>query len=208
MRTTMQKMDPLDKTPPLYGLVLAGGRSSRMGRDKGLLAYHGLPQREYLYQLLEPLCQKTFLSIRPEQSGSVAGNFETILDEDRFKGPFNGLLSAFHGFPDAAWLVVACDLPLLDAAGLEQLISHRDPAHVGTAYATRASGLPEPLAAIWEPAGLQQAETYLATAESSCPRKFLIRHGAKLVFPANDALLANANDPAEYELIQAKLAAL
>lgn len=204
----MQKKDPSDKTPPLYGLVLAGGRSSRMGRDKGLLAYHGLPQREYLYKLLEPLCQRTFLSIRTDQSDSLAGTFETILDEDLFKGPFNGLLSAHHRFQYAAWLVVACDLPLLDAAGLEQLIGRRDPARAGTAFATRASGLPEPLAAIWEPAGLQQAETYLATAESSCPRKFLIRHGAKLVFPGDDALLANANDPSEYELIQAKLASL
>ncbi len=197
----------METSPPLYGLVLAGGRSSRMGRDKGLLAYHGQPQREYLYHLLEPFCQKTFLSLRTEQADPLGGTFETITDKDQYKGPFNGLISAHHRFPQAAWLVVACDLPLMDAPGLELLLRQRDPASVATAYATRASGLPEPLAAIWEPSGLQRAESYLQTAESSCPRKFLIRHGAKLVTPDDDALLANANDPREYDLIQSKLAA-
>ncbi|MFT5737968.1 MAG: molybdopterin-guanine dinucleotide biosynthesis protein A, partial [Maribacter sp.] len=32
----------------IYGLVLAGGKSTRMGVDKGLITYHGLPQRDYL----------------------------------------------------------------------------------------------------------------------------------------------------------------
>lgn len=205
----MRKKDTSGKMPPLYGLVLAGGRSSRMGRDKGLLAYHGLPQREYLYRLLEPLCEKTFLSLRSDQAAAdnLGGSLQTILDEDQFKGPFNGLLSAHHRFRQAAWLVVACDLPLMDLSGLEMLIRQRHPTSVATAFATRANGLPEPLAAIWEPAGLRQAELYLETAESSCPRKFLIQSGAKLVIPKNDALLANANDPYEYERIQTKLAA-
>ena len=96
--------------PKIYGLVLAGGQSTRMGKDKGLIPYHGLPQREYLYHLLSRVCDKTFLSIRPDQKDEI-DDMEVIIDKDEYKGPYNGLLSAHKEYPEVAWLVVACDLP-------------------------------------------------------------------------------------------------
>ncbi len=187
------------------GLVLAGGKSTRMGKDKGLLAYHDKPQREYLYQQMRPLCREVYLSIRPEQKETIPERFATITDQNQYRGPLNGLLSAHHAFPDAAWLVVACDLPLVDQGVLEYLLERRDPQAMATAYATRASGLPEPLAAIWEPRGLRAAEAYLQTSQSSCPRKFLINTQTTLVYPEDDLWVANANEPEEYEALLAKL---
>lgn len=187
------------------GLVLAGGKSTRMGRDKGLLSYHDKPQREYLYQQMRPLCREVYLSIRPEQKETIPRGFKFITDENKYRGPLNGLLSAHHAFPDAAWLVVACDLPLVDRGVLQYLLERRDPQAVATAFATRKSGLPEPLAAIWEPHGLRQAEIHLQTAESSCPRKFLINTQTTLVYPEDDLWVANANQPEEYEALLAKL---
>ncbi|MCX2719602.1 NTP transferase domain-containing protein [Lentiprolixibacter aurantiacus] len=184
--------------PPLYGLVLAGGKSTRMGQDKSLLEYHGIPQADYLYSLLEKICNKTFMSLRADQQNGNKG-VNAILDEDRYRGPFNGILSAHNSHPEAAWLVLACDLPLIDEASLNQLIEARDPEFVATAMATRKSGLPEPLVAIWEPRGLNAAREYLKTAESSCPRKFLIRNNSKLVNPEKDQVLLNANNPEEYQ---------
>lgn len=200
--TNNQKMT---RNKNILGLVLAGGKSTRMGRDKGLLSYHGIPQREYLYRQMRPLCREVYLSIRPEQEDSIPEGFACIADENKYKGPLNGLLSAHHAYPDAAWLVVACDLPLVDRQVLEYLLERRDPDAVATAYATRKSGLPEPLAAIWEPRGLQQAEIHLQTAESSCPRKFLINSNTTLVFPEDDLWVANANEPEEYEALLDKL---
>ena len=78
-------------------------------------------------------------------------------------------------------------------------------APMATAFATRKTGLPEPLAAIWEPLGLQAAETHLQTAESSCPRKFLLNTETALVFPEDDLWVANANEPEEYEALMQKL---
>jgi molybdopterin-guanine dinucleotide biosynthesis protein A len=183
---------------PLYGLVLAGGKSTRMGRDKSLLEYHGKPQADHLYSLLEDLCDKTFLSLRSDQK--ITGITDAIIvDQDRYRGPFNGILSAHSSQPEAAWLVLACDLPLIDIDSLNQLIEARDPEAVATAMATHKTGLPEPLVAIWEPRGLDMAEEYLKTAESSCPRKFLIRNDSKLVTPEKDEVLLNANNPEEYQ---------
>lgn len=186
-------------------MVLAGGQSRRMGQDKGLLDYHGKPQRDYLYEQLQPLCQRVYMSIRPGQEGTLPEGMPYILDENQYRGPFNGLLSAHHKFPEAAWLVVACDLPLMDTKALRYLIDRRDPKALATAFATHTSGLPEPLAAIWEPGALRQAIAFLESGESTCPRKFLINANTRLVFPEDDLWLANANAPEDYEILQEKL---
>lgn len=189
----------------LYGLVLSGGRSSRMGQDKGLIKYHNLPQREHVYNLLSQVCDKTFLSIRKEQSSEISKGIASIIDKDEFKGPFNGLISAHKAYPKVAWLALACDLPLINLKEINQLIAARDKDKNATAFATRKSGLPEPLAAIWEPQGLYNSIGYLEDATSSCPRKFLINSEIKLVFPENDFVLMNANSEEDYREVVSKL---
>lgn len=190
----------------IYGLVLSGGKSTRMGTDKGLIAYHGIPQRDYLYQLLEKICDKTFMSIRKEQEAELSSTFNTIIDENVFKGPFNGILSAHKKYPDVAWLVLACDLPLIDEKSLQQLIAARKGSADATAFAQKENPLPEPLCAIWEPQALKAAVTYLEQGNGSCPRKFLINNNTHLVFPENAQVLMNANSEVEYKEAMTKLA--
>lgn len=192
--------------PKIYGLVLAGGKSTRMGKDKGTIPYHGMPQREYLYHLLSRVCQETYVSIRADQQSDFSESMETIVDDDTYKGPFNGLLSAHKKFPKVAWLVLACDLPLIDLAALQELIAARDPNVLATAFAQKEDPLPEPLCAIWEPAGLEKSITYLEDGNGTCPRKFLINSETKLVFPANENVLLNANSEEEYKEAIVKLA--
>ena len=190
----------------IYGLVLSGGKSTRMGTDKGLIAYHGIPQREYLYQLLEKVCDKTFMSIRKEQEAEIASTFNTIVDENVFKGPFNGILSAHKKYPDVAWLVLACDLPLIDEKSLSALIEARKGGAIATAFAQKENPLPEPLCAIWEPQTLEAAVTYLEEGNGSCPRKFLINNNTHLVIPENAQVLMNANSEVEYREALTRLA--
>ncbi len=189
----------------LYGLVLSGGRSARMGQDKGVIQYHDLPQREHIYNLLSRVCEKTFLSIRKDQASEISKDIDTIIDKDEFKGPFNGLLSAHSVYPEVAWFVLACDLPLIDINAMEQLITARDSKKNATAFTTRKSGLPEPLAAIWEPHALGNSIDYLEHATSSCPRKFLINSEVKLVYPKDDIVLMNANSEEDYREVLSKL---
>ncbi|MEA1785344.1 NTP transferase domain-containing protein [Arenibacter sp. GZD96] len=189
----------------LYGLVLSGGKSSRMGSDKSTIAYHGIPQREHLYHLLNQVCDKTFLSVRTDQVQELPNDIPVIVDKNEYKGPYNGLLSAHLDYPDAAWLVLACDLPLMDSAALGQLIAHRDPKKKATAFATRESGLPEPLCAIWEPDGLKDSFLFLNNGTVTCPRKFLINSEVALVYPVNDKVLLNANSKEDYEEAISKL---
>ncbi|NER11279.1 molybdopterin-guanine dinucleotide biosynthesis protein A [Muriicola jejuensis] len=202
----LEKSHNKDHKPPvLYGLILAGGKSSRMGRDKALISYHGRSQWEILFDLAQSVCDRTFLSLRKDQQEDLAPGVEVILDRDEYPGPFNGILSAHHAFPDAAWLVLACDLPLIDLETLEKLCISRHPERDATALATRATGLPEPLAAIWEPGALRKVPGYLKKATSSCPRKFLLSSDTSLVFPEDDAALSNANSQEDYIRIKESL---
>ncbi|MGB5646485.1 MAG: NTP transferase domain-containing protein [Muriicola sp.] len=190
---------------PLYGLILSGGKSSRMGTDKALLNYHGRPQQELLYELATEFCEKTFISLREEQREYLPKKYRVIQDLNEFRGPLNGILSAHRKYPEAAWMVIACDLPLLNKNTLELLVQGRDAAKDATALATKTTKLPEPLAAIWEPKGLQHAIAYLKNANSSCPRKFLINNDTQLIYPENDAVLANANSIDDYKRIKEEL---
>jgi molybdopterin-guanine dinucleotide biosynthesis protein A len=189
----------------IYGLVLSGGKSTRMGTDKGKLKYHGIPHRNYLYDLLSIKCERTFLSIRKSQQQEIDKEIDIIIDNDQYRGPFNGILSAHNSFPEVSWFVIACDLPFLDKETIQLLIKKRNPNKMATVYATNKSKLPEPLCAIWEPEGLIKAKEWLVNAQSSCPRKFLMNSDIELVFPENDDVLFNANSKTDYQQALTKL---
>ena len=67
--------------PPVYGLVLAGGKSMRMGTDKGAIAYHGKAQREYAADLLKDLGIETYLSVRSEQLDQLQTTYSVLPDK-------------------------------------------------------------------------------------------------------------------------------
>ncbi len=182
----------------LYGLVLAGGHSKRMQRDKAALPYDGRTQLERAMELLEPRVARAFVSVREEQAGdAVRARFAQILDTAEGTGPIAGIIAAQARHPEAAWLVLACDLPYLDAGTLEHLIRSRRPDRQATAYRSSHDGLPEPLCAIYEPASRAAISAYVGTGRD-CPRKFLIRSDVELLDPVNPRALDNVNTPKEY----------
>ncbi len=186
------------EAPPLYGLILAGGASSRMRRDKAALEYQGRLQLDRIFELAQRHVAKVFISVRADQrSESTRARKAMIVDCVAGEGPIVGIRSAFMEIPSAAWLVLACDLPFLSDAALEHLMRARDPAVYATAYRSAHDDLPEPLCAIWEPS----AAAALAAAQAAgrgCPRKFLINHRVKLIAPLDKRALDNVNTPEEY----------
>lgn len=185
-------------TAPLFGLVLAGGRSTRMGRDKAAIEFEGRAQLARAFALLEPLTRRCFVSVRAGQRDEpVRAAFPQIVDLPVGpEGPVAGIRAAQLAHPEAAWLVVACDLPLLDAATLQHLIARRDPARVATAYRGSQDGLPEPLCAIWEPASAGPLAARLAHG-GNCPRKFLLQSDTLLLDQPLPHSLDNVNTPDE-----------
>lgn len=193
--------------PPLFGLVLAGGASTRMRRDKASLSYHGKSQLQWTYELAAQFCAATFVSVRPDQrSEPTRAAFPQIVDRQPGAGPIAGILAALQEHPKAAWLVLACDLPFITSSTLEFLLTNRDPRRIATAYRSSRDGLPEPLCAIWEPAALAPLQVHLGSGKQ-CPRKFLINADVKLLDLPDKQALENVNTPAELETVQQSLGA-
>jgi len=193
---------------PLNALLLAGGRSRRMCRDKATLTYGGQPQLERVAELLAKHCIATYLSLRQGQDIPAGGpDVPTIEDEFGEIGPLGGILSAFSFKPKDPWLVVACDLPFLTEDTLKNLVHERDPEYLATAYRSAHDGLPEPLCAIYEPSAFREILRFMEEEKEDCPRKILIQINTKLIDLVDQRALDNVNTPEEYKDAAAKLTA-
>jgi molybdenum cofactor guanylyltransferase len=194
-----------DTVPPVYGLVLAGGRSTRMQRDKAALSYGGVRALERAMALLTPLVARAYVSVRPAQRGDpLRERFPQIVDAEENVGPIAGILAAQARHPEAAWLVLACDLPLLDAATLTHLLRARAAARAATAYRSSHDGLPEPLCAIYEPRSRAALAAYVASGKD-CPRKFLLAADTELIDQPDPRALDNVNTPEEHAAVMSAL---
>jgi len=183
---------------PVYGLLLAGGRSSRMRRDKAALQYRGRTQLEATHDLLATVADRVWVSVRADQADDpLRRRFPQIVDDALDAGPLAGILAAQRLHPQAAWLVLACDLPFLEADTLRHLLAHRDRSALATAYRSSHDGLPEPLCTLYEPAAAAPLAAY-AAAGRNCPRKFLIEYAATLLEPLAANALDNVNSTTEY----------
>lgn len=183
---------------PVAGLVLSGGHSKRMRRDKASLTVGGEAQLDRAVRLLRAICVEVFVSVREDQrTDPLRAAYPQIVDRQTDVGPVAGILAALAERPDHAWLVVAVDLPLLDAGTLRSLIERRVPHQLATAYLSEHDGLPEPLCAVWEP-GCREALTAFVAEGRLCPRKFLLNHPAHLIRLDTTGALENVNTPDEY----------
>jgi molybdenum cofactor guanylyltransferase len=189
---------PAAAAAPMYGLILAGGSSTRMHRDKAALEYLGRSQLDRTFELASRHVARVFVSVRAAQTADpTRAPLPMILDSVAGEGPIVGIRSALAAHPQVAWLVLACDLPFLSDAALSQLLRERDATALATAYRSAHDGLPEPLCAIWEPAAGPALASY-QEGGGRCPRKFLIRHAVPLLEPLDKRALDNVNTPEEY----------
>ena len=185
--------------PPPHGLLLAGGCSRRMGRDKSSIRYGGTTQPELTAELLRSRCAEIFLSLRKGQRNATGlGNLNVVHDRGESAGPLVGILSAMTKYPEVAWLVIACDLPFLDGPSLDNLLAQRDPTKIATTYRSSHDGKPEPLCTIYEAHARLILDDFFAN-DIRCPRKILMETEPLLLDPVNPRALDNVNTPDDYK---------
>ena len=180
---------------PVWGLVLAGGESKRMGSDKALLVQDGETQLSRAVSLLEAHLDRVFVSTRTEQAGDPErSKFAQVIDRYDDMGPVAGILSAMDSNSEVSWLVLACDLPNIDDATIACLLEQCSVDHPATAYESVDDGLPEPLCAIYRPESRAVIQRFVEQ-QIICPRKMLIKSDTHLLTQPNPGALHNINSP-------------
>lgn len=187
-----------EKVAPVKGLVLVGGKSSRMGQDKSELNYFGKPQKEFVRELLEKNRLQTYYSVQ-----NVSENEDEISDSFYNLGPFGGICSAFQKDPNSAWFVLATDVPFVQDEIIQLVLKHRNPSKVATAIKGKNKEFVEPLITIYEPKSYPILLQYLAQGYS-CPRKMLINSDVEIV-EVEDSFIRNINTPEEFELAKKEI---
>ena len=180
----------------LYGLVLAGGLSARMGEDKGQVSFGRAPQVTVAIDLLNAVCVRSFVSVNKRQaSQSPYAQLPAIVDSSPGLGPAQGLLSAWQEFPDVAWLLLAVDMPRVNLELLRILIAQRNQDRIATAL-QHADGTIEPLCAIWEPSSRARVVQQLNSGAGSL-RQVLQQGNVELATLPEPQRLVSVNTPQE-----------
>lgn len=190
----------------VYGLVVCGGQSVRMGKDKSLLDYHGRPQRYYLYELLQHYCEKVFLSCNETQAAGIAAGYSYISDLPEYRniGPMSALLSAFALYPQQSFIVAACDYPLFSEKEINALIPHVHAATPFAAFCHADNSIYEPLLAVYNPSSASIISRAFDTGAHSLQR-LLKTHYAMKIFADTDAAIQSTDTYEDYLRIKKQL---
>ncbi len=119
--TTENPIKPIS----LSGLVLCGGKSSRMGTDKAFLHYHQTGQYQFITKLFSDSGIPVIISCNEEQQQKIPVEYSTLIDDETFKnnGPISGLLTAFKNNPNLSFILIGCDYPLVQQKHIDVLLS-------------------------------------------------------------------------------------
>lgn len=191
----------------LYGLVICGGESTRMGTDKSLLVYYQKPQYEHVADLLTPLCERVILCCNAEQYKTFRTSYPKLRDLAHFAGagPMSGLLSAFETFPGNDFLVVGCDYPYLTTDELANFLHDTDKDLPAAAFYNQQAFY-EPLLA-WYSRNAGSALLNAFENGSRSLQRFLQTANAGKYRPKSETSLLSVDTPEDYQAIKQALEA-
>lgn len=183
-------------------LILAGGDSRRMGRDKATLVLDGKTLLERVTATMQQIFPKVIVSVRQLRSGVDAPQ---VCDELPGNGPLAGLISGLAQ-ADTPWVfAVACDMPFVTQAVVERLAAFRS-GH--QAVVPMVGGHPQPLAAFYATSTLDAMRASFATGDKSMRRvldKFEVRYVSEAELHTADPQLRSFIDldtPQDYQAAQ------
>lgn len=182
----------------LIGVVLCGGQSKRMGRDKGLLDLDGKSWALCIAEKLKKANLPIVISINEKQQETyekIFPDIPLIVDQLPIDGPLDGLLSIHRNFPEKDILLMACDLIDMQQETILSLIHSYKENPAFEYYVYVQQGFTQPFCAIYTAKGL--AQVYKRFEENSLNKYSLhdrFESGNTLYIPvANDESFKNYN---------------
>lgn len=178
-------------TSAVSGAVLTGGASRRMGRDKAMLPVDGIEMARRVADALAQSGCDPVVAIGGDGASLADIGLRTVADEWPGEGPLGAIIVALRDATGPV-LVVACDLPWLDAGTLGRLLAVATAAP--TADVVHAAGdRPEPLCALWRPSALRVLEAVFSAGERAV--HIAIAQLNAVACPVDAVAVTNINRP-------------
>ncbi|TKG96362.1 molybdenum cofactor guanylyltransferase [Puteibacter caeruleilacunae] len=190
------------KQMKVNGIILAGGKSTRMGQDKGLIQWKGKYLLEYPLSTLLSVCETCIISANDTQYQQ----FNLPLIEDIYKdiGPIGGLHAALDSTKDCWNVVLSCDVPFIDTNVVERLLQHIG-SDVECVVAVH-NGQFEPLVTVFHSSVASKLEDYIMLKEYNIRHIIRQLKYAEVDFSKeeilNPALFQNIDTPEDLEKLQ------
>ncbi len=181
-----------------FGIVLAGGKSTSLGTPKTLVAWQGKPLFQHAWDLLQPHCQETFLSVSGSMDTVYPPSYARIVDAVPDAGPLGAIHTAMIQQPADRWMVLAADMPLVHQRALSHLSRHAASAEV-TLFAD-PSGIWQPLCASYSSQVLPKFTTALQSENLSM--RSLLSNCDVQVLPWHEDIFLNINTPEDLDRLQ------
>lgn len=185
------------------GIVLAGGKSSRMGNNKAMLLFKGKPLIQHALDALKPICKNVVISAKVK-SYEFTG-CEIWQDDFPDQAPMVGIYSALKHSPHERNIILTCDMPLVTTRLFEHLLAAGDnydvvvPRHHGDCI--------EPLCAIYNKSVLSKLEDLIRHQDLSLQR--FIRQSKHMLAEIDsnldfftDQLFFNVNEPEDFRALE------
>ncbi len=176
------------------GFVLAGGGSTRMGRDKALLPYAGKTLLEHVANMLREAAGTVTVVGDPHRYRALG--YPVLADLAPANGPIGGVYTALQASATNWNLIVACDMPGLTARVFGRLLERLGVTAGNCVAAAGPNGEPEPLCAAYHRSCLPALDR--AIRDKRLKMKDLLLELETEAVPVDAASLANVNTPAEW----------
>lgn len=141
----------------MTGILLAGGKSKRMGEDKAFLRFRGKYLYTYPLGVLRHFCSEILISSSDERFREE--DVELVGDVYKDKGPLGGVYSCLREAKSAKCIILSCDLPLVTKEFIGMLLKVADDSLITAGL--NKNGLPEPLAGIYDRSLVHKMETHI-----------------------------------------------
>ena len=190
-------------TFPITGVILAGGRGSRLGgRDKGLLEIAGRPLIEHLIGALMPQVDSLLISANRNLDRYATYGLPVIEDAtDGYLGPLAGILSALRAAQSPYILTVPCDSPLLPAEYATRMHAALTRQHASLCVAHDGMNM-QPAFALLSRGLVESIDDYLASGERKLQTWLADQHPAFADFSDQPQMFININTPHDLAQIQ------
>ncbi len=153
---------------PLTGIILAGGRSRRMGMEKGLVGFKGQPLINYSIEVFKELCSEIIISSNSNCYDYLG--YEVVPDWQPDTGPMGGIYSCLASSANDINLVLSCDMPFVTRRIFDLLVKMGSGSKICVPW--HENEMYEPLCGVYHKDILDNMKTFITRKNYKLPDLF------------------------------------